>query len=77
MMKTKRIISLLLAAVMLLSVVPFGASAAEESSYVTAYDYETPVVLVHGIGQNDTYILDENGNRQYAEDGSYLNGWPL
>ena len=76
MMKTKKIISVLLAVLMLFSVVPFGASA-EESAYVPAYDTETPVVLVHGIGQNDTYVLDENGNRQYAEDGSYLNGWPL
>ncbi len=77
MMKTKRLISVLLAVLMLVSVVPFSASAAEEDAYVSAYDYETPVVLVHGIGQNDTYVLDENGNRQYAEDGSYLNGWPL
>ena len=77
MMKTKRLISVLLAVLMLVSVVPFNASAAEEDAYVSAYDYETPVVLVHGIGQNDTYVLDENGNRQYAEDGSYLNGWPL
>ena len=76
-MKTKRLISVILAVLMLVSVVPFGASAAEESTYTAAYDYETPVVLVHGIGQNDTYVLDENGNRQYAEDGSYLNGWPL
>ncbi|MBQ5905670.1 MAG: hypothetical protein IIW88_07375, partial [Clostridia bacterium] len=76
MMKTKKIISVLLAVLMLISVVPFGASA-EESAYVPAYDTETPVVLVHGIGQNDTYVLDDNGNRQYAEDGSYLNGWPL
>ncbi len=76
-MKTKRILSVLLAVLMLVSVVPFGATAAEESSYVPSYDYETPVVLVHGIGQNDTYVLDENGNRQLAADGSYLNGWPL
>ena len=73
----KRTVSVLLTVIMLVSVVPFGVSAAEESSYVPAYDYETPVVLVHGIGQNDTYVLDENGNRQLAADDSYLNGWPL
>ncbi len=72
----KKIISILLAVVMLLSALPLCAFA-EESTHIPSYDFETPVVLVHGIGQNDTYVLDENGNRQYAEDGSYLNGWPL
>ena len=76
-MKTKKWISIILTVLMLFTVVPFSSFAAEESTYVADYDYDTPVVLVHGIGQNDTYILDENGNRQYAEDGSYLNGWPL
>ena len=76
-MKTKKAISIILALLMLLTVVPFSSLAAEENTYVADYDYDTPVVLVHGIGQNDTYILDENGNRQLASDGSYLNGWPL
>ena len=76
-MKTKKAISIILAILMLFTVVPFSSFAAEESTYVADYDYDTPVVLVHGIGQNDTYILDENGNRQLASDGSYLNGWPL
>ena len=76
-MKTKKAISIILALLMLFTVVPFSSLAAEENTYVADYDYDTPVVLVHGIGQNDTYILDENGNRQLASDGSYLNGWPL
>lgn len=73
----KKLLSVILAVLMLLSVVPMFAFAQNESTYVSAYDYDTPVVLVHGIGQNDTYVLDENGNRQLADDGSYLNGWPL
>ena len=73
----KRTVSVLLTVIMLVSVVPFGVSAAEESSYDPAYDYETPVVLVHGIGQNDTYVLDENGNRIKQDDGSYVTGWPF
>lgn len=73
----KKTMSLILAILMLLSVIPFTGYAAEESTYIPAYDYDTPVVLVHGIGQNDTYVLDESGNRQLASDGSYLNGWPL
>ena len=68
-MKTKRIISLLLVVVMLFSVVSVSfASAAENSvnavsDYVPDYDRETPVIIVHGMSQNDTYVLDENGNR--------------
>lgn len=73
----KRTVSVLLTVIMLVSVVPFGVSAAEESSYVPSYDFETPVVLVHGIGQNDTYVLDENGNRIKQDDGSYVTGWPF
>lgn len=73
----KKTMSLILAILMLLSVIPFTGYAAEESTHIPAYDYDTPVVLVHGIGQNDTYVLDESGNRQLASDGSYLNGWPL
>lgn len=72
----KKTISLILSVLMLLSVVPFCA-AAEKDTYVPSYDYETPVVLVHGIGQNDTYVLDENGNRIIQDDGTYVTGWPL
>ena len=69
----KKTISLILSVLMLLSVVPFCA-AAEKDTYVPSYDYETPVVLVHGIGQNDTYVLDENGNRIIQDDGTYVTG---
>lgn len=76
-MKIKKSLSIILAILMLLSAIPLTGFAAEESTYVSSYDYDTPVVLVHGIGQNDTYVLDANGKRQLASDGSYLNGWPL
>ena len=81
-MKTKRIISLLLVVVMLFSVVSVSfASAAENSvnavsDYVPDYDRETPVIIVHGMSQNDTYVLDENGNRIPDKNG-YVTGWPL
>ena len=73
----KKSISLILSVLMLLSVIPFGAFAAEGSTHIPSYDFETPVVLVHGIGQNDTYVLDENGNRIKQDDGSYVTGWPF
>ena len=72
----KKIISLVLAFIMAFSC--FGLfAAAEDSVYTPDYDKNTPVVVLHGIGQNDTYILDENGNRMVDSNGDYINGWPL
>ncbi len=72
----KKIISILLCLVMLFSCVTVAFAADGENTYVPAYDTETPVVVLHGIGQNDTYILDENGNR-IEDDNGYVTGWPL
>ncbi len=72
----KKTLSLILALVMAFSC--FGIlAAAEENTYQAAYDTETPVVVLHGIGQNDTYILDEDGNRAVDGNGDYITGWPL
>lgn len=76
-MKTKKLISILLAAILIFSVIPLNAFASEESTYTPSYDTETPVVLIHGIGQNDTYVLDENGERLKDSEGGYVTGWPL
>lgn len=75
-MKTKKLISIVLAALLLFSALPLNAFAAE-STYTPSYDLETPVVLIHGIGQNDTFILDENGDRLKDSSGDYVTGWPL
>ncbi len=71
----KKVISLILVFAMLLSC--FGIFAAAENSYTPDYDKDTPIVLIHGIGQNDTYILDEEGNRKTDSEGGYVTGWPL
>ncbi len=82
-MKTKKIISFILVAVMLFTAIPFAVSAesavptATQNTYVPDYDTETPVVLIHGIGMNDTYVLDEDGNRKVDKNGKYITGWPL
>ncbi|MBQ6600251.1 MAG: hypothetical protein IIX36_01270 [Clostridia bacterium] len=73
----KKIISILLCLVMAFSCVTVAFAAETENAYVPAYDTETPVVVLHGIGQNDTYILDEDGNRKLDKDGGYVTGWPL
>lgn len=71
-MKAKRIISLLLVLAMLLSVTAFA-----DNGYVADYDTDTPVVIVHGMSQNNTYMLDENGEWAKDENGDYITGWPL
>ena len=73
----KKIISILLSIVMAFSCVSVAFAADTENSYTPAYDENTPVVVLHGIGQNNTYILDEDGNRMVDESGDYITGWPL
>lgn len=78
-MKIKRIISMLLVLATVLSVFSVAAYAETPSAtteYVADFDTETPVILVHGMSQNDTYMLDENGER-IPDDNGYVTGWPL
>lgn len=75
-MKMKKVISLLLTSVLLVSVIAVPVNASE-NGYVADYDTETPVIIVHGMSQNDTYLLDENGERATDEEGNYITGWPL
>lgn len=72
----KKIISIILAVAILsgIAVVPVFAA---ENTYTPDYDRETPVIIIHGMSQNDTYVLDENGNRIDDGAGYYLTGWPL
>ncbi len=73
-MKFKKIISIFLVLAMLISVASVSAMA--DSSHVAKYDRDTPVIIVHGMSQNDTYVLDENGER-IPDDTGYVTGWPL
>lgn len=73
----KKIISIFICFILVFSCMTTAFASDDEGGYVPAYDKETPVVVLHGIGQNDTYILDENGNRKLDDDGGYVTGWPL
>ena len=72
----KKKISIILAIIMLVSCMPFAASA-QEDVYTPLYDKDTPVVLLHGIGQNDTYVYNEDGTIMKDKDGGDATGWPL
>ncbi len=85
-MKFKKTVSLILAIVMVCSVMLVPVSAKEAkgvaatgtiSDYVADYDRDTPVIIVHGMSQNDTYLLNEDGTRMTDSNGDYITGWPL
>ena len=85
-MKFKRSISLIVALVMVLSAMLVPVSAEENTAVVTTgtisdyaadYDRDTPVIIVHGMSQNDTYLLNEDGTRMTDDNGDYITGWPL
>jgi len=42
-----------------------------------AEDEVYPTIIIHGIGQADTYLLDDNGNRVVNDDGDEVTGWPI
>ena len=73
----KKTISLILAVIMLISCMPFAVSAEQENTYEPLYDRDTPVVLLHGIGQNSTYLYNEDGTVMKDKEGGEATGWPL
>ncbi len=78
MKKIKKSLCLLLTFLMIFSsCIVFSSAAEERAIYVPDYDTETPVIIVHGMSQNNTYLCDENGEWAKDADGNYIYGWPL
>lgn len=75
MKQIKKSIAVLLSVVMIFSSLVIMTSA--KSEYVPDYDTETPVIIVHGMSQNNTYLVDENGNWAKDDKGAYITAWPL
>lgn len=75
MKQIKKSIAVLLSVVMIFSSLVIITSA--KSEYVPDYDTETPVIIVHGMSQNNTYLVDENGNWAKDDKGAYITAWPL
>ncbi len=76
-MKFKKVISIVLAVALVLSTASVFVMAESRSNYVANYDRDTPVVIVHGMSQNDTFVVDDEGNRVVDDNGDYITGWPL
>lgn len=79
MKNLKKVLSIVLCLLMVFSMTAVFSSAegTSASTYVPDYDTETPVIVLHGIGQNDTYVVDDEGNKTYDDTGDEITGWPL
>ena len=75
MKQFKKITAVVLAVLMIFSSTVLASSA--KSDYVADYDTETPVIIVHGMSQNNTYLVDENGEWAKDNKGNYMTAWPL
>ncbi len=45
-------------------------------SFTHNCDY-APTIVIPGIGQSKTFLVDENGNKVTDDDGKVITGWPL
>lgn len=75
MKKFRKTLSVLLCLVLLASC--FSSVSFAANDYEPDYDRNTPAIIIHGIGQNDTYVVDDEGNRVTDKNGDYITGWPL
>ena len=75
MKQFKKITAVVLAVLMIFGSTVLASSA--KSDYVADYDTETPVIIVHGMSQNNTYLVDENGEWAKDNKGNYMTAWPL
>lgn len=84
----KRVISIMLVLVMSIGVVSqvFAADSADPVQVVSTVEdakneltsgKQVPVIIIHGISQIDTVIMDENGNPLLDDNGEVITGWPL
>lgn len=55
----------------------FSAAAKVLSADSLPKDEVYPTIIIHGIGQADTYLLDDNGNRVFDKNGEPVTGWPI
>lgn len=75
MKQLKKITAVILSVLMIFTSTVIMSTA--KSDYVADYDTETPVVIVHGMSQNNTYLVDEEGNWAKDNKGNYMTAWPL
>ncbi len=52
-------------------------SSVEEAKDNLTSGEQVPIIIIHGISQIDTVIMDEDGNPLLDDSGNVITGWPL
>ena len=84
----KRVIAIVLALAMSIGIVSQVIAAEDVNPVEVVADIneaadslttgkQVPVIIIHGISQIDTVIMDENGNPLLNDEGKEITGWPL
>lgn len=90
---SKKVVAIVLALVLVLSMGTVSLAQADDSAISTVSSFDEaekvlsgnqlgldevyPTIIIHGIGQSDTYMVDENGNTVLNDDGEPVTGWPI
>lgn len=81
----RRALALLLSAVLLLTALPFAAAAADTAAPAQAEEKRTacgddcpfyPTIIVPGLGQSSTIVIDKQGNPVLDKDGNKISAFP-
>ena len=73
----KKIVSILLCAVMVLSVFTINTFAADEKKTDCGADCEFyPTIIIPGLGQSGVYVVDENGEFVLDDEGQKISAFP-
>lgn len=72
----RKIISVCLCLAMLLSMSIIGVSATERITDCNGECEHYPAIIVPGLGQSNTWVLDDNGDFVYDDAGNHISSFP-
>ncbi len=72
----KKLIALVLCITMLISASVIGASATERITDCDGKCEFYPTIIVPGLGQSNTWVLDDNGEFVYDDEGNHVSSFP-
>lgn len=72
----RKTIALCLCIALLASMTLIGASATDRITDCNGECEHYPAIIVPGLGQSDTWVLDENGEFVYDEEGNHVSSFP-
>ena len=72
----RKAIALCLCIALLASMTLIGASATDRITDCNGECEHYPAIIVPGLGQSDTWVLDENGEFVYDEEGNHVSSFP-